>query len=38
LDEEATILMQFQRAYQANSKFIGVLDVLTQSAIDILKV
>ena len=38
LDEEATILMQFQRAYQANSKFISVLDQLTQSAIDILKV
>jgi flagellar hook-associated protein 1 FlgK len=38
LDEEATILMQFQRAYQANSKFLSVLDQLTQSAIDILKV
>jgi flagellar hook-associated protein 1 len=38
LDEEATILMQFQRAYQANSKFINVLDQLTQSAIDILHV
>ena len=38
LDEEATILMQFQRAYQANSKFISVLDQLTQSAIDILRV
>jgi flagellar hook-associated protein 1 FlgK len=38
LDEEATILMQFQRAYQANSKFITVLDQLTQSTIDILKV
>ena len=37
LDEEATILMQFQRAYQANSKFLSVLDQLTQSAIDILK-
>ena len=37
LDEEATILMQFQRAYQANSKFISVLDQLTQAAIDILK-
>ena len=29
LDEEATILMQFQRAYQANSKFLTVLDQLT---------
>ncbi len=38
LDEEATILMTFQRAYQANSKFISVLDQLTQTAIDILKV
>jgi flagellar hook-associated protein 1 FlgK len=37
LDEEATILIQFQRAYQANSRFITVLDDLTQSAIDILK-
>jgi len=37
LDEEATILMQFQRAYQANSKFLTVLDQLTQSAIDILR-
>jgi flagellar hook-associated protein 1 FlgK len=37
LDEEATILMQFQRAYQANSKFLSVLDELTQNAIDILK-
>jgi flagellar hook-associated protein 1 FlgK len=38
LDEEATILMQFQRAYQAASKFITVLDQLTQTAIDILTV
>ena len=38
LDEEATILMQFQRAYQANSKFVSVIDELTQSAIDILQV
>jgi flagellar hook-associated protein 1 FlgK len=38
LDEEATILMQFQRAYQANSKFVSVIDQLTQSAIDILQV
>ena len=37
LDEEATLLMQFQRAYQANSKFITVVDQLTQSAIDILQ-
>ncbi len=37
LDEEATILMQFQRAYQATSKFLTVLDQLTQLAIDILR-
>ncbi len=37
LDEEATILMQFQRAYQANAKFLGVIDQLTQITIDILK-
>jgi flagellar hook-associated protein 1 FlgK len=37
LDEEATILIQFQRAYQANSRFITVLDQLTQATIDILK-
>ena len=37
LDEEATILMQFQRAYQATSKFLTVLDQLTQLAIDILQ-
>ena len=37
LDEEATILMQFQRAYQASSKFITVLDQLTQATIDILQ-
>jgi flagellar hook-associated protein 1 FlgK len=37
LDEEATILIQFQRAYQANSRFITVLNQLTQDALDILK-
>jgi len=37
LDEEATILMQFQRAYQATSKFLSVLDQLTENAINILK-
>jgi flagellar hook-associated protein 1 FlgK len=37
LDEEATILMQFQRAYQATSKFLTVLDQLTQLAIDIMQ-
>jgi flagellar hook-associated protein 1 FlgK len=37
LDEEATILMQFQRAYQAMSRLIKVLDELTQEAIGILR-
>jgi flagellar hook-associated protein 1 FlgK len=37
LDEEATLLMQFQRAYQANSKFITVLDQLTEITINILR-
>ena len=37
LDEEATILMQFQRAYQATSKFLSVLDQLTETAINILR-
>ena len=37
LDEEATILIQFQRAYQANSRFITVLDQLTQSTLDLIK-
>ena len=37
LDEEATILMQFQRAYQATSKFLTVLDQLTETTIKILR-
>ena len=37
LDEEATILMQFQRAYQAASKFLSVLDQLTETTINILR-
>jgi flagellar hook-associated protein 1 FlgK len=36
LDEEATILMQFQRAYDASSRFITVLDNLTQDAVNML--
>ncbi|MGI8745034.1 MAG: flagellar hook-associated protein FlgK [Bryobacteraceae bacterium] len=36
LDEEATRLIEFQRAYQATSKLIGVLDSLTQTTIDII--
>jgi flagellar hook-associated protein 1 FlgK len=37
LDEEASRLVEFQRAYQATSKMIGVLDTLTQNVIDIIK-
>ncbi|HXB74881.1 MAG TPA: flagellar hook-associated protein FlgK [Candidatus Acidoferrales bacterium] len=36
LDEEATILVEFQRAYQAVSKLITVLDQLTQTTIDMI--
>lgn len=36
LDEEAMILVEFQRAYEANSKFITVLDQLTQDTLNIL--
>jgi flagellar hook-associated protein 1 len=37
LDEEATILIQFQRAYEATSRLITVLDQLTRDTIDILR-
>jgi flagellar hook-associated protein 1 FlgK len=37
LDEEAMILVEFQRAYQANSRFITVLDQLTLDTINILQ-
>jgi flagellar hook-associated protein 1 FlgK len=37
LDEEATILMQFQRAYEANSRLIAVLDRLSEATINILQ-
>jgi flagellar hook-associated protein 1 FlgK len=36
LDEEATVLIQFQRAYEANAKLITVLDQLMQDTINIL--
>ena len=36
LDEEATVMIQFQRAYEANSKMITVLDQLTLDTINIL--
>jgi flagellar hook-associated protein 1 FlgK len=37
LDEEAMILVEFQGAYQATSRFITVLDQLTQDTINILQ-
>ena len=36
LDEEATILIQFQQAYEANSKLINILDQLTRDTINML--
>jgi len=36
LDEEATILIQFQQAYEASSKLITVLDELTQATLNML--
>jgi len=36
LDEEAMTLVEFQRAYEANSKFISVLDQLMQDTLNIL--
>jgi flagellar hook-associated protein 1 len=37
LDEEAMTLVQFQRAYEANSRMITVLNGLTQTVIDLLR-
>jgi flagellar hook-associated protein 1 len=37
LDTEATLLIQFQRAYQANAKIITVLDSLAETTINILQ-
>jgi flagellar hook-associated protein 1 FlgK len=37
LDEEAAQLIQFQRAYEANSRLITVLDSLTQDTINMLQ-
>jgi flagellar hook-associated protein 1 FlgK len=37
LDEEAMNLMQFQRAYQATSRLINVLDELTQDTLNMLR-
>jgi flagellar hook-associated protein 1 FlgK len=36
LDQEATILLQFQQGYEANSKLVNVLDQLTQDTINML--
>jgi len=36
LNEEAITLVEFQRAYQANTQFITILDTLTQDTINIL--
>jgi flagellar hook-associated protein 1 FlgK len=37
LNEEAMVLVQFQRAYEANARLITVLDQLTQDMINILQ-
>jgi len=37
LNEEAEHLVAFQRAYEATSKMIGVLDSLTETLINIIK-
>ncbi|HYW44149.1 MAG TPA: flagellar hook-associated protein FlgK [Bryobacteraceae bacterium] len=37
LDEEATLLVQFQRAYDANSRLISVLDQISLDAINIIQ-
>lgn len=36
LDAEAVKMLQFQRAYEANAKFITVLDALTETAVNII--
>jgi flagellar hook-associated protein 1 FlgK len=36
LDEEAMVLVEFQRAYQANSRLISVLDQLTEEIVNII--
>ena len=36
LDREATILLQFQQAYEANSKLVSVLNQLTQDTLNML--
>jgi flagellar hook-associated protein 1 FlgK len=36
LDEEAVTMVQFQRAYEANSQMVNVLDELTADTINML--
>jgi flagellar hook-associated protein 1 FlgK len=37
LDEEATLVISFQRAYQANSQMVVILNELIGSVIDMLR-
>jgi flagellar hook-associated protein 1 len=37
LDEQATLLLQVQQAYDANSKFLSVLDEITSDIIDLIE-
>ena len=34
LDEEATALLQYQRSYEAAAKFIGVVNEMTRTALE----
>jgi len=37
LDEEAILIMQFQRAYQANARMLGMLGELTEAVINLIR-
>ena len=37
LDQEAALLVEFQRAYQANARFVTAIDQLTQEVLNLLK-
>jgi flagellar hook-associated protein FlgK len=37
LDEEAILLIQYQRAYQANAKMVNILTDLTQTALELIR-
>jgi flagellar hook-associated protein 1 FlgK len=37
LDEQATLLVEFQRAYQANAQLFSVLNSLTQTTVNMLQ-